>query len=196
MMGKQEALDKVKEKLLLCIKCPDLEPPPISFEANPDAKVFFLARNPGFYEHQELRPLIGAAGMVFDAQLLRIQCDRKKVWVGNLSNCYSENDRCPTHTEFTRCRPFLHACVKILRPKLLVVMGEEVTRFLHPSINWKYDRGNYLIKTIADVRLVMLPVMHPAAAVHKGSNSMKVSQDFNGLRLLLQRLPKEYWKIE
>lgn len=196
MLDKQVALDKVKEKLLLCVKCRDLIPPPISFETSPDAKVFFLARNPGYYENLELRPLIGTAGMVFDAQLFRIQCARKKVWVGNLGNCYSENDRNPTQEEFTNCYPFLKACVSILKPKLLVVMGEVASRFLLPSVRWKFDRGKPHVTTIAGVRLVIVPIMHPAAAVHKGSNSVKVCQDFNNVRLLLQRLDEKYWKIK
>lgn len=196
MSNRQVAIDKVKEKLLTCVKCADLIPPPVSFETGPDSKVFFLARNPGFYENQELRPLIGAAGLVFNQELLRIQCDRKKVWVGNVANCYSESDRCPTPEEFLNCFPFLKACVSILKPKLMVVMGEEATKFLVPTIRWKFDRGKLRVLTIAGMRLILVPIMHPAAAVHKGSNSMKVTQDMNNVRLLLQKLPEKYWKID
>lgn len=196
MSGGLNKLDLVKQKLSICTICPNLEPPPILFESPPDnVKVFYVARNPGFYETVERRPLIGAAGMVFNGELVRIGCDRSKVWVGNLANCYSEKDRSPTFEEFSKCFKFLKASVQILKPTLLVVMGEAASKFLIPNIRWKFDRGKPVVSVIQGVKLVIVPIMHPASAVHKGSNSMKVIQDMNNVRLLLQKIPEKYWSL-
>lgn len=188
-------LDLVKEKMSICTICPNLEFPPVLFESPPTAKVFFVARNPGFYEQKERKPMIGAAGLVFDTELTRIGCDRSKVFVGNLCNCYSEKDRTPTFEEFSKCYKFLKACVQILKPTLLVVMGAAVSKFLVPNVRWELDRAKPVVAIIAGVKLVILPVMHPASSVHKGANSMKVCQDFNNVRLLLQKVPEKHWKM-
>jgi len=197
MKNNKEKLEFIKRKLSFCTKCPALENPPILFESPEDGvKVFFVGRNPGYYEQQERRVMIGEAGAIFTRELKRIQCDREKVWVGNLASCYSLKDRCPTHEEFLNCFGYLKACIKVLKPVLVVTFGEAVARFLIPNIRWKYDRAKPKAMVVEGVKLVIFPIMHPAASVHKGKNSTKVAQDFNDVRQLLMKIDSKYWKIE
>lgn len=194
--AKEQALLLLRQKVLLCRKCDRVIPPPVPGEGPFWAKVVFLGRNPGYIEHEVGRPFVGDAGMVLDGELVRIGVDRPKIRIDNLAKCYTRKDRPPTQLEYKFCYPHLIELMDLLKPKLVFVMGKEAYEFLEPGKDWREKAGKLSVYKFGKVKVALMPIIHPAAVVHKRGKNVKILYDhFNSVRRAVMRIPEVYWKL-
>jgi DNA polymerase len=153
-------------------------------EGNPDAQIMFIGEGPGFYEDQQGRPFVGAAGKFLDELLAGIGLDRKKVFIGNVVKCRPPNNRDPQPDEIEACAKHLAAQIETIDPKVIVTLGRFSMQRYFPGESISRIHGTPRRK---DDKIIV-PMYHPAAALHQGSLRRVIEADFARLPGFLEKI--------
>src|SRR5215211_8548650 len=130
-----------------------------------DAEVMLIGEGPGYYEDQQGRPFVGAAGQFLEQLLASIGFKRSDVFIANVVKCRPPSNRDPMPEEISACSTWLGKQIEIVRPKLIVTLGRySMGRFL-PGVTISRVHGQP--RKSGDTWIV--PMYHPAAALHQGS---------------------------
>jgi uracil-DNA glycosylase family 4 len=153
-------------------------------EGPDDAKVMFIGEAPGYHENRLGRPFVGAAGKFLEELLASVNMRREDVYICNVIKCRPPNNRDPMRHEIEACRPYLDKQVELIKPKLVVTLGR------HSMARYMQKAG--ISKVHGDpVRLgdfVVLPMFHPAAALHQPKYRAHIEQDFLKIPTILAQL--------
>ena len=136
--------------------------------------ILFIGEAPGFHEDQQGRPFVGAAGHFLEQLLASISLTRRDVYIGNVIKCRPPGNRDPFPAEVEACKPFLDQQIALLKPKLVVTLGRySMARFFaEASISRIHGRA----KRVGEV--LVLPLYHPAAALHQPRYRQDIETDF------------------
>ena len=151
---------------------------------NPDVDVMFVGQNPGFHEDQQGKPFIGAAGEYLDSLLFQARIPRDSVAIANLVKCLTPSNRQPSPAEIKACSKWLDLEVETVDPYIIVTMGVPATRhFLGPDCGSMEQLNGKPIQL--DGRII-LPMYHPAAALHDTAKLRHCSEAFQSLQGLME----------
>jgi uracil-DNA glycosylase len=87
-------------------------------------KIFIIGEAPGEDEDLQGVPFIGRAGKQLDKMLAFANVKREDIFISNAALCRPPNNRTPTFEEMTACRWRLHLQIKLIKPKLIVILGK------------------------------------------------------------------------
>ena len=149
---------------------------------NPDADIVFIGEGPGFHEDQQGLPFVGAAGKFLDELLASINLRRKDVFICNVIKCRPPNNRDPLPDEIDACAPWLTQQLEVLKPRMIVTLGRFSMSRYFPGATIGRIHGQ--AKRIDGVLVV--PMYHPAAALHQASLRQTIMEDFRKLPGLLE----------
>jgi uracil-DNA glycosylase family 4 len=91
----------------------------------------FIGEGPGADEDALGDPFVGRAGKLLDHMLAALRIARgREVYVANVVKCRPPGDREPTPEEAAACAPFLDRQIALVRPKLIVALGESAANRL------------------------------------------------------------------
>jgi len=142
-------------------------------EGAENAEIVFIGEAPGFYEDQQGRPFVGAAGKFLDELLASIDLDRNKVYICNVIKCRPPNNRDPLPQEIESCRGWLDRQIEIISPKVIVTLGRHsMANFFDGTSIGKIHGTAQRI----DGRL-FFAMYHPAAALHQQSLRKTIEAD-------------------
>jgi DNA polymerase len=156
-------------------------------EGPADARIMFIGEAPGFNEDRQGRPFVGAAGKFLDELLALASLQRGDVFITNIVKHRPPNNRDPEADEIAACAGYLERQIAAIDPRVIVTLGrfsmarwfpgERITR-----IHGQPRRvGNRLI----------VPMMHPAAALHQPQNRSLIEDDFRRLPEILAQAERE-----
>lgn len=153
---------------------------------DPTAELMFVGEGPGYHEDKQGEPFVGAAGQLLTRLLEEIGLRREDVYIANVVKCRPPGNRDPLLDEIEACRPFLLGQLDLIRPRLIVTLGNFATRvLLDRQASISRVRGQ---RFEVDGRTI-LPTFHPAAILRGGgeaSSQMRdVRRDFLEIRRLL-----------
>lgn len=176
---KRRALAQIAKAISVCTGCGLCRgrTHAVPGEGDPDADVVFIGEGPGFYEDQQGRPFVGASGKFLDELLGSIGLDRKKVFIGNVVKCRPPNNRDPQADEIEACSKYLDAQLEAIAPKVIVTLGRHSMQRYFPGESIGRVHGQPRRKD--DV--IVVPMYHPAAALHQGSLRQVIEADFRRL---------------
>src|SRR3989337_2715528 len=80
-----------------------------------DAEIMFIGEAPGYYEDQQGRPFVGAAGQFLEQLLASIGLKRSDVFIANVIKSRPPNNRDPLPEEIAACSPWLMQQLDIIR---------------------------------------------------------------------------------
>jgi uracil-DNA glycosylase family 4 len=151
---------------------------------NPHASVMFVGEAPGFYEDQQGEPFVGAAGKLLNDLLQSAGLSRSDIYIANVIKCRPPNNRDPEPDEVDTCKPFLMQQIAYIKPKLVCSLGNWATQtLLERKVGITRVRGQvFQLKDFA-----LFPLLHPAAALHQGGMLEPLRQDFQKLKMFLDR---------
>ena len=151
-------------------------------DGNPHAEIIFVGEAPGFHEDRIGKPFVGAAGKLLDQLLGEIGIERRDIYIANVIKCRPPQNRNPRVEEIESCKPFLLKQIELIRPKIICTLGNFSTQLLlgrkvgiTKVRGQAFERGSY----------VVVPMLHPAAALHRESMLQAVKGDFQNLRKIL-----------
>lgn len=184
-MKPDEVLKQVADEVAVCQKC-QLHygrKHAVPGEGPSNAKIMFIGEGPGFYENEQGRPFVGAAGKFLEELLASIGMRREQVFIGNVVKCRPPGNRDPLPGEIGACNHYLDRQIAAINPQVIVTLGRySMAKFL-PNAKISQVHGQSFQ---VNGRLVV-PMYHPAAALHQPSLKTDVEQDFSRLPDLISK---------
>ncbi|MGI6667284.1 MAG: uracil-DNA glycosylase [Bacillota bacterium] len=177
-------LDELRPHILSCRACGlrDGAKGVVFGEGDPHARIMFVGEGPGRTEDETGRPFVGRAGQLLDYALKSIEFARPDVFIANIVKCRPPQNRLPLPPEVQACLPNLKAQMRILRPKIVVLLGALASQTLiHPSIRVTRDRGKWFTKE----GVQYLVTFHPAAVLR--DEAVKKRQLLDDMRSLREK---------
>jgi uracil-DNA glycosylase len=147
------------------------------------ADIMLIGEGPGFYENEQGRPFVGAAGQYLNELLEKAGVGRKDVFITNVVKCRPPGNRDPLPEELLACGEYLERQIEAINPAVIVTLGRySMSRFL-PNVRISEVHGQP-----AWVRgRLIVPMFHPAAALHQPSLKASVERDFTRLPEWIQQ---------
>ena len=182
---KRRALAMVAKRVAACRACSLCKGRTnvVPGEGNADADIMFIGEGPGFYEDQQGRPFVGASGKFLDELIGKIGYDRRKVFIANVVKCRPPENRDPQPDEIEACGAHLDEQISIIDPKVIVTLGRHSMQ--------RYFAGEAISKVHGQPRRkggqIVVPMYHPAAALHQGNLRKVIEADFAKLPDFLSR---------
>ena len=139
--------------------------------------IMFIGEGPGFHEDRQGRPFVGAAGQFLEELLASINLTREQVYIANVVKCRPPGNRDPLPDELSACAPYLDRQIELIRPKIIVTLGRFSMARFFPGASISKIHGQP--KRVGNVLVV--PMFHPAAALHQPKWRPVVEADFKKL---------------
>jgi uracil-DNA glycosylase len=153
---------------------------------NPDAELLFVGEAPGYHEDRSGVPFVGQAGQLLERLLASIGLERSDVYVANLLKCRPPQNRDPLPEEIAACEPHLFHQIGLIRPSVVVTLGNVATRLLSGrDVGITRVHGEEQHVTLGDQAVLLYPLYHPAAALYTPSMLAVLERDFARLPALL-----------
>lgn len=142
---------------------------PVVGEGPLNPEVMLVGQNPGAEEDKTGRPFIGRAGKFLNKVLAENGIDREKVFITNTVKHLTPQNRKPSPDEMAACVPYLVEQVKLVKPKVVVLMG---------AVAWQapHVEGVEYIETV-----------HPSAAMRFTKMRKRFQADFKTLKTCIER---------
>lgn len=133
-------------------------------DGNPKADIMFIGEAPGRDEDRQGLPFVGRAGQLLDKMLLAIGLDRSSSYITNIIPWRPPGNRTPTPLEIELCRPFVEQHVRLVNPKIVVLMGNVPTKtLLETNRGILSIRGTWsTYRPNSDTDIPAMPTLHPA----------------------------------
>lgn len=153
-------------------------------EGPENATLMFIGEAPGFHEDRQGRPFVGAAGEFLEELLSSIGLRREEVYICNVIKCRPPNNRDPLFTEIEACRPYLDRQIELINPRVIITLGRFSMARFFPQSNISKIHGQP--KKVGN--RVIIPVYHPAAALHQPRYKADIERDFLKIPQIIQDL--------
>jgi len=151
-------------------------------EGPANAEVLFIGEGPGFYENEQGRPFVGQAGKFLDELLATAGYDRGSVFITNVVKCRPPENRDPELDELTACSVYLDRQIETIDPHVIVTLGRiSMAKFL-PAARISSVHG-HAFKVNGQL---VVPMYHPAAALHQPSLKTTLIADFAALKKVIE----------
>lgn len=184
-MNAEEVLAQIANEIATCQKCAlhHSRKNAVPGEGPANAEIMLIGEGPGFYENEQGRPFVGAAGQFLEELLAAAGLKRSEVWIGNVVKCRPPGNRDPLPEELAACDPYLERQIATINPKIIITLGRY-------SMN-KFLPGAKISAVHGQMRRVgerfVIAMFHPAAALHQVSLKPAILQDFARLPQLLEQ---------
>ncbi|HAL45590.1 MAG: hypothetical protein A2Y12_13780 [Planctomycetes bacterium GWF2_42_9] len=181
-------LDKLNFGIKNCKKCPlcksRLNAVPGEGAVNP--KIFFLGEAPGINEDRTGKPFVGKSGKYLDELFADIGILRNEVYITSSVKCRPPKNRRPLPNELKICRlNWLDKQLMIINPKLIVMLGKvALLQLTNRTDNLTQVHGEIFTYHSSQC----LITFHPASAMRFPKIDILMKQDFQKLKLLLEKL--------
>jgi len=180
------AIHDLNEQVAACPKCAlsKTRTKAVPGAGNPQAEIVFIGEGPGYNEDQQGLPFVGQAGKFLDELLASIDLRREDVYIANVIKCRPPNNRDPQPGEIEACAPWLEQQLAIIKPRMIVTLG----RF---SMS-RYFKGQTIGRIHGQPKeidgVIIVPMYHPAAALHQANLRGTIMEDFKKLPEILREL--------
>ena len=151
---------------------------------NFNADLMFVGEAPGADEDAQGEPFVGRAGQLLNKIIESIGMRREDVAIGNINRCRPPANRKPTIQEAHTCRPFLIREIAVIRPKVIVVLGNTA---LHNLLDTKtgISQMRGIFHDYYGVKV--MPTFHPAYLLRDPHKKREVWEDMKKVRDYLKQ---------
>jgi len=186
-MSPEEALAQVAREVSVCTRC-DLHRTrknAVPGEGPANTEIMLIGEGPGFHENEQGRPFVGAAGKFLEELLAQASLRRLDVWIGNVVKCRPPGNRDPQPDELASCDEYLERQIRAINPKIIITLGRFSMGKFMPTAKISAVHGQ--MRKVGN-RFV-IPMYHPAAALHQPKWRPQLMADF-------AKLPKQLEQVK
>ncbi len=178
-MNAEEPLARLAKKISVCRKCVlhESRKKSVPGDGPANAEIMFIGEGPGFHENEQGHPFVGAAGKFLDQLLAQAGVTREDVFIGNVVKCRPPGNRDPQPEELAACDEYLEAQIDAINPSIIVTLGRFSMNKFIPGAKISAIHGQ--MRKVGD-RFV-IPMFHPAAALHQAALKPSILADFANL---------------
>lgn len=176
-----ETLDGIRAEIGNCTRCPLHEgrTQVVHSTGNRQAELMFIGEAPGADEDMKGEPFVGRAGQLLTKIIEAIGIKREEVFIGNINRCRPPGNRQPTLPEAHSCKPFLLREIAVVRPKVIVLLGNTACHnLLETKIGITKIRG--IFQDYYGVKV--MPTFHPAYLLRDPSKKRETWEDMKKVR--------------
>ncbi len=131
-------------------------------DGNPNADLMLIGEAPGADEDEQGVPFIGRAGKLLISILNKYGVQREDIFIANILKHRPPNNRNPLPVEIQACTPFLQKQIAIIKPKLLITLGNFSSQYiLDTKVGITKIRGTIQESSFGQV----MPSLHPSAII-------------------------------
>ena len=173
-------LTKLREAATECTACPlwKTGTQTVFGEGKPASLIMFIGEQPGDKEDLAGRPFVGPAGALLDKSLEEAGIDRTKVYVTNVVKHFKWEPRGkrrihkkPNAAEITACRPWLHAELKVVKPRVIVCLGSTAAQaIISPKFKVSIQRAHFVESELAEY---VTATVHPSSILRAPSDEAR-----------------------
>jgi DNA polymerase len=127
------ALCELRAKVESCKLCAELartRNKVVFGSGSASAKLVFVGEAPGADENEQGLPFVGRAGQLLTKIIEAMGLTRDQVFICNVLKCRPPGNRPPAPQEVENCRPFLKRQLEILKPQVIVALGNHAVKAL------------------------------------------------------------------
>ena len=172
-----------------CTLCCEGRKQVVNSEGNRQARLMFVGEAPGADEDAQARPFVGRAGQLLNKIIDAIGLKREDVFIGNVNRCRPSQNRTPTQAEAAICKPFLLREISIVRPDVIVVLGNTAMKnLLDTKEGITKLRGHF-----QDYKgIKVMPTFHPAYLLRDPSKKRETWDDMKKVRDYINTLKDKH----
>ncbi len=186
-MNSEQILEEIATEVSSCTLCElhHSRKNAVPGEGPENSDIMFIGEGPGFHENEQGRPFVGAAGKYLEELLSKIDLSREEVFITNVVKCRPPGNRDPQPEEVEVCtKTYLDRQINAINPKVIVTLGRFSMQIFRPGVKISDVHG----QAVQINERMVVPMYHPAAALHQGSLRPVIENDFALLpRLIAER---------
>jgi len=156
-------------------------------EGNAHARVMLIGEGPGMNEDKQGKPFVGASGKFLTELLGKAGLAREDVFITNVVKCRPPSNRDPLPDEIHACSLYLERQIAAIDPEVIVTLGRFSMAKFFPGERITRIHGQ--AKKVG--KRLIVPMFHPAAALHQGSLRGEIEDDFAKLPRYLAEQERE-----
>jgi len=151
------------------------------------APLMIIGEAPGRDEDIAGKPFVGRAGNLLDKMLQCIKINEENCHITNIVYWRPPGNRTPTTEEGLICRPFLERQIKLVNPKIILLVGGSAAKqLLDTTTGIMKLRGTWKSISIGGKNIKTLATLHPAYLLRTPIAKRLAWQDLQELRTKLQ----------
>jgi len=188
-----EKLENLKKNVINCKKCDLYRTRTNSVFGNGknDSEIFFIGEAPGRNEDKQGLPFVGRAGKILDELLDSINIDRNDVYISNIIKCRPPKNRNPKKSEIDICSKYLNDQLDIIKPKLIIPLGNYASMFILEKFGYKVDKISNIHGKIFPYEskygeIKIIAMYHPAAVIYNPNKKEILFRDFKNIKKVLE----------
>ena len=181
LAASDNSIEEIRHDIGNCVRCPlhQGRTQIVHTAGNFEADLMFVGEAPGADEDEQGFPFVGRAGQLLTKIIEGIGFKREEVCIGNINRCRPPGNRAPTLAEAETCKPFLLREIAIIKPKVVVVLGNTATQnLLNTKIGITRLRGEF--QDYHGVKV--MPTFHPAYLLRDPNKKREVWEDMKKVR--------------
>lgn len=173
-------LEQIADEVRVCPKCElsRTRTKAVPGEGAPRARVMFIGEGPGWHEDRQGRPFVGNAGKFLNELLGLAELEREEVFITNVVKCRPPGNRDPMPDEIAACAPYLEGQIDAIDPDVIVTLGRFSMARWFPGERISRIHG----QPKREGRRLIVPMYHPAAALHQAALRGAIEEDFRKLK--------------
>ena len=190
MPPSSETMQQIWDDIGNCTRCPlnQGRTQIVHTVGNYQADLMFIGEAPGADEDAKGEPFVGRAGQLLNKIIEAIGMKREEVCIGNINRCRPPGNRQPTLPEAHTCKPFLLREIAVIRPKVIVVLGNTA---LHNLLDTKVGITRMRGQFHDYFGVKVMPTFHPAYLLRDPSKKREVWDDMKKVRNYLNSVSEQ-----
>jgi DNA polymerase len=184
-----EIMQEIAKQVSICEKC-NLHfsrKRSVPGEGPINAQMLFIGEGPGFNENEMGRPFVGQAGKFLDELIAYAGYKRTDVFITNVVKCRPPENRDPLPDELAACAVYLDKQIETINPDVIVTLGRFSMAKFFPMARISAIHGK---PAWVGARLIV-PMFHPAAALHQPTLKNDIIADFIALPKAIEEAQKK-----
>lgn len=183
----RDRLQNLDKRIRGCRECPlwKTRSMAVPGEGSPDARLMFVGEGPGHDEDVQGRPFVGKAGQLLTRIISAMKFTREQVYITNIVKCRPPQNRNPNAREIDACRGYLREQLKIIRPRVIVTLGNVPTQYFLQTTQGItglrgrfHDCGGFLV----------MPTFHPSYIIRRDNDKDIKRLVWSDMQKVLARL--------
>ncbi len=151
-----------------------------------NAKIMIVGQAPGRNEDIEGKPFIGQAGKLLTVMIEKAGLKRENIYITSVVQFFPPDNRLPTEEETASCLPFLKKQISIIKPKLIIVVGNYPSEHVIGMKNVMTIHGKLVDSEEYNAKVFI--TIHPAAAVRIKKHVPVMEGDFVKLKEIVKSI--------
>ena len=157
----------------------------VIYRGGKNAPLMIVGEAPGEQEDLKGLPFVGRSGQLLQNLLASYGFKDEDYHICNIAKCRPPENRRPTPEEIKACKPLLAMQFKLVRPKVILLMGSTAYEgFFGTKPAMRDVRGAFIEKN----GYYIMTTYHPAYALRNPKNKLPIYEDMGKVRQKLTEI--------